>query len=142
MKAQDALYAEAEQVYRTYQAEFLKVIRAGGADKLTPGLQAVIGSKEVEQDILDQLVNFKARQLELDGAGATIKSATRKPTITKSGSVVAMSFCIDSTGSKILRKGKVVSRGIIGDETVFFGEVGKSLRMVAMESEERESCEG
>ena len=43
MKAKDALYAEAEQVYRTYQAEFLKVIRAGGADELTPGLESVSG---------------------------------------------------------------------------------------------------
>ena len=65
MKAKDALYAEAEQLYRTYQAEFLKVIRAGGSDKLTPELEAVIGSEDVEKAVVGQLKYFKDRGLSI-----------------------------------------------------------------------------
>ena len=36
MKAKDEQYAEAEKVYREYLAEYVRVMRAGGAKELPP----------------------------------------------------------------------------------------------------------
>ena len=113
-KMKDALYAEAEQVYRTYQAEFLKVIRAGGADQLTPELKVVVGSDDVEKAIVAELKNFKNSHLSITGPGAQIVDAVRKPGLVRGDSVVTMAFCIDSRKTKIRQKERVLAAAFWG----------------------------
>lgn len=131
MKAKDALYAEAEQVYRTYQAEFFKAIREGGSDRLTPGLQAVIGSKGVEAAVIAQLKYFKNRHLRVKGPGASVRSATRRPGLVKGSSLVTIDFCVDTRDTEIFRSGKFVRNGILAVDQVYFGRVEDVLKMTS-----------
>ncbi|MBK8446777.1 MAG: hypothetical protein IPL41_08910 [Micropruina sp.] len=140
MKAKDALYAEAEQVYRTYQAEFLKVIRAGGADKLTPGLEAVIGSEDVRKVVLGELQLFKQDRLSIKGPGAQIVEVVRRPSLIKGGSEVTLDFCVDSRATNIYQGSKKVNTGILARETTYFGHVDGNLRIVSIVGEEVKTC--
>lgn len=140
MKAKDALYAEAEQVYRTYQAEFLKVIRAGGADKLTPGLEAVLGSDDVRKVVAGELKLFKKDGLSIRGPGAKIVKATRRPSFLKNGSVATIDFCVDSRDTDIYEGSKRVNQGILGKDTTYFRQVDGSLKIVFIVGDEVKSC--
>lgn len=140
MKAKDALYAEAEQVYRTYQAEFLKVIRAGGSDKLTPGLQAVIGSKDVENVVRAELKRFKDRKLSIKGPGVQIGSVTRRPGLVKGDSLVTIVFCVDSRSTTIYRQSRKVATGRLGLETVYFGKHGDDVKIVFIQGKGVTKC--
>lgn len=139
-KAKDALYAEAEQVYRTYQAEFLKVIRAGGSDKLTPGLQAVIGSKDVENVVLGELKLFKKDGLRIVGPGAQVAKVTRRPSLVKGASLATLDFCVDSRSTSIFEGSRKVSSGILGKDTTYFGMVDERLRIVFIVGDEVKTC--
>lgn len=140
MKAKDALYAEAEQVYRTYQAEFLKVIRAGGADELTPGLESVSGSKDVRNVILGEIKLFKKDKLRIEGPGAQIVKVARRPGLVRGASEVTMDFCVDSRSTNILRGSKKLNTGILGRDTVYFGTVEGALRIVYIVGGEVKAC--
>lgn len=140
MKAKDALYAEAEQVYRTYQAEFLKVIRAGGADQLTPELKVVVGSDDVEKAIVAELKNFKNSHLSITGPGAQIVDAVRKPGLVRGDSVVTMAFCIDSRKTKIRQNGKSIGGGVLGVETTYFSRIDNTLKMTYIDGKEVKKC--
>lgn len=140
MKAKDALYAEAEQVYRTYQAEFLKVIRAGGADQLTPGLESVAGSQDVRTVILGELQLFKRDGLRIEGPGAEIVKVVRRPGLVRGASQVTMEFCVDSRSTNVFRGSKKVNSGILGRDTVYFGTVEGALRMVYIVGGQVKEC--
>ncbi len=140
MKAKDALYAEAEQVYRTYQAEFLKVIRAGGADKLTPGLEAVLGSDDARKSALSQLRTFKKRNVSIKGPGVQIVSVVRRPGLVRADSLVSMDFCVDSRSTRIYRNSKLVAAGSLGVETTYFGRVSNRLKITYIHGEGVDSC--
>lgn len=141
MKEKDALYAEAEQVYRKYQAEFLKVIRRGGGSRLSKGLKSVIGHPDVEAVVLSELRAFKDQGLRIKGPGARIVDAIRKPSRTKNGSSVAMEFCVDSRRTKVFESGKTRGTpGILASEMAYFATVEDAMRIVAISGQEVDKC--
>lgn len=140
MKAKDALYAEAEQVYRTYQAEYARVLRAGGSTRLSPELETTIGSPEVSKSILRGLKYFHDNGLRLRGDASVIASATRLPTKERNGSVVAMAFCVDGRKTTVYKGKKRQGSGLVGIDTVYFSLRDSDLRMTSFDSEEVASC--
>ena len=140
MKAKDALYAEAEQVYRTYQAEYAKVIRKGGSTTLSPGLKATIGSPEVSASVLRGLRYFHDNGLRLKGEASVIASAAREPSRDRGGSVVAMTFCVDGRKTTVFKGSKRQGSGIVGIDTVYFALRDGSLRMASVDSKVVSSC--
>lgn len=139
MKEKDALYAEAERVYRKYQAEVWKSAKSGGTEVLPKSLKSLIASEKVRAAVLAQLANVKARELIFKGE-EILRTAARLPDRTSSGSEVAMDFCTDSRKVKIIRMGKLVSNGRLGYETAYFAAVDGSLKIVDMSAREVSEC--
>lgn len=140
MKAKDALYAEAEQVYRTYQAEYAKVLRRGGSTKLTPGLEAVIGSTELKKVVVGTLINFKSEGLRIVGPGAQIRTVTRRPSLVKKDSLATVQFCLDSQDTATYRGSRKVYAGNVGTETAYFKNFSGGLRIIYIEGKRVQSC--
>lgn len=140
MKAKDALYAEAEHVYRMYKAEMLKTLKAGGATELPSSLAALIGTDSVRDDVLSYLRYFKENNMRVVGEGSTIEDAVRRPGPTKAGSIVTMSFCVDGRKTVVYRGAKkITGQGLLGIETAHFA--GDPLKIVAVDSKQVASCD-
>lgn len=141
MKAKDVLYAEAEQVYRTYRAELLKALKKGGASSLPAGMSNLVGNTEVSDGIVAYLRFFKKYGLRIAGDGSTVEAVKRLPSITKRGSRVTIAFCVDGRHVAIYQGSKKVkSEGAVNMETVYFG--GDPIKMVSVNTQKVDACEG
>lgn len=143
MKEKDALYAEAEQVYRKYKREMLKALQGGGATELSAGLKAVVAPGEVRDGILQNLRYFAKNNLRVVGAGSIVKSGVRRPGLIKRDSLVAMDFCVDGRETAVYQgKKRLKDQGSVAVDTVFFGDVSGHLKIVAASSKAVSSCDG
>lgn len=140
MKAKDALYAEAEQVYRKFTETLMARVRAGGASNIPPELAAMISGEELADSVVKRLVEVKREGLKFKGPGVKIVWAKRLPGREKGGSVVAMTFCGDSSELVVYKAGKRYGTGFIAEETVYFsGSVG-ALTMASLEYKDVSKC--
>ena len=117
MKAKDALYAEAEQVYRTYTAELMSLVRKGGSKSIPSSLQRLISGKELSDSVAQRLREVKEERLVFKGPDVRIVWAKRLPTRQKGGSVVAMKFCGDSSLG-------LSCGGLVEGSSLLLGQVG------------------
>ncbi len=122
MKAKDALYAEAETVYREYQAEYERVIRAGGASNSLRKLRGVLGDPEDSERACSR--NSRTSRLRPAHRGARDRgriSHRRRPGIEMNGSVVAMEFCMDASSTRVIEeKRREVRDGVIARDECYF----------------------
>ena len=141
MLAREALYRQAESVYRGYVAEYVRVMRSGGARELTPALKEVLADPELAKNTLAQLRQFKADGLRVAGPDPTITVATREPGLTMHGSSIAVRFCVDARSLAVYRGKTKRSELGVSRETMFFRAANADeLRIVAGTFEVVKSC--
>lgn len=139
--ARDALYERADAQYRAYLAEYIRILRAGGARELSPVLKRVLGDSELAKRALVQLRQFKSSRIHVTGADPYLAAAVRKPGEAKNDSTLALQFCVDARSLSVYRGSRKVNRLGVSRETVFFrADADGDLVIVAEMFEETESC--
>ena len=140
MKAKDALYAEAEAVYRAYWAEVIRIMRAGGTREPTEVLLRTTTGFH-QDDVMESLGELLEDGLRAKGDDPKIGWVKRLPGQTKEGSVVAISTCVDARGWGFYRQGQLVTPGRVGIDDLYFTKVDGSLRIMGADGEEAATCE-
>ena len=133
MKAQDALYLEAEQVYRAFSRERERVFRAGG---------------EADEQLLSQthgsateaVRDSHADRARFEGGSISIAWIRRNVGLSRDGSLVSLESCVDASSAAVFVDGKPDGPGLIVRERSFFGRVNGTLKMVALEYKVVDSC--
>ncbi|MEE9964516.1 MAG: hypothetical protein K4304_05410 [Propionicimonas sp.] len=124
---EDALYAEAEAVYRKYIAEDERIYRAGGVTAATPTLTATLTGPALTQ-ALDTYRDVAATSTRAVGGAFKIRYLHRAPQSIRAGSVAAVEACIDST-SVVFRSTTSNGPGGIGLERSQFSLTPNGLRI-------------
>lgn len=139
MKAKDALYAEAEAVYREYYAENIRISRTGGVTEPTEILlRTTTGS--VQENVMDVFRDMVKRGVRAKGNDPTL-AIDRAPGLERKGSLVALEVCADASGWAFYNGSKLVSQGRPARERVYFARSdGEQLKMTYTEGKWVESC--
>lgn len=139
MKAKDWLYAEAEAVYRQFFDESVRISRTGGVDKPT---QILLDT--TARDYLDNMMtifeSLHSRGVRAKGDDPLL-FVSRLPGVSKAGSIVALTVCIDSTGWAFFNGSKQTAPGRVGIDEVYFARVDQHLKIIGADGREAESCE-
>lgn len=139
MKAKDALYAEAEAVYRVFFAESVRISREGGIDEPTRAL--------LDTTTGDYLDNMMAIFADMHSRGVRAKGddpllfISRLPGVSKAGSVVALSVCIDSRGWAFFTDSVQTAEGRVGVDEVHFVRLDEALKIIGADGREASSCD-
>lgn len=143
MKAKDAQYAEAEEVYREFLREYTEVMRHGGSRELTPGLKKTMGDEELSNQIREQLRDFKSSGIHVEGPGVEVKTIVRKPSLTRNGATVTVEFCIDASQMVMYQGKRREGTWGLARDRIFFRPGGNagSLLMVGSDSVEVKTCD-
>ena len=133
MKAKDALYAEAEGVYRRLFDIRSTLTRSGspanGAfDQYATG-SALIALNEVA-----------GRGVRLEGGEINLAWLVRLPGLSLEGSEVALESCVDATSGTAIKNGTAVGRGSRARERTFFRHVDGKLKASASQYKEVDEC--
>ena len=138
MVKKDALYAEAEQLYRRLFAEETRLDKLGGAKKATPELEAILAETMLDQTVALQRENL-TEEYSFKGT-QTLDWIKRAPGVEIRGSLVAVAACRDATKVKLYRGGKYVGNGQAGTETVFAKYFDGQLKLFTVNFEGAPSC--
>lgn len=139
MVAKDKLYAEAEDVYRRFFAEDVRILRLGGLNDPSPVLLETSSGAFLD-DSMDYYRSLKKEQTRLVGGEIRLISLARAIGISKGDSVVAMKACIDATTTSMETDGKPAGRGRSGTDVLYFGPAGGPLRIQGADGAEGDSC--
>lgn len=139
MVAKDALYTEAEAVYRRFLAEDVRIMRAGGVSEPTKVLLETTTGAFLEDALLDY------RQLKRDGTTARGEDpdlvwVRREPGKSKMGSQVAMSTCVDGRGLEFRQADRAIGTGRIARDVTYFSRVKGDLKVIGADGEQVTSC--
>lgn len=138
MKAKDALYAEAEEVFREYFAENIRISRAGGVTEPTEViLKTTAGT--ARESVMAAFRGLAERQSRARGDDPTLK-VERAPGISKEGSIVALLVCADGSGWAFYEDGAEVSRGRPAEDRVYFSTVDGAMKMTYIEGRWVKTC--
>lgn len=140
MKAKDALYAEAEAVYRTAFAENIRISRAGGVTEPTEVMLQTMYGFYLE-DVLSLFQSQHERGTKARGKDPTIAEVKRLVGESKAGSIVALAFCVDATDWGFYQGDKRISAGSIAIDDTYFSRVNGDLKMIGADGRDVESCE-
>ena len=140
MKEKDALYAEAEQVYRKYTTLLMREMKAGGATRLPAELEALISGQDLNDSVLKRLREVRKEGLVVKGADVRIAWARRLPSLERDGSTVTMRLCGDASKLKAYKDGELVASGVVSEETVFFAGKAGDVTMLAIEYQDVKKC--
>lgn len=139
MKAKDALYAEAEAVYQRLFAENIRISRAGGTAEPTSVIL-----ETTEGAFRDNVMSI-FREMADEGTRARGEDPTlaieRAPGISKQGSIVALSICVNATRWAFYNGEKQVSQGRIGLDLVYFKRFDMTLKIIGADGRFVDSCE-
>lgn len=140
MKAKDALYTEAEAVYRKLFAESIRLNRAGGVSAPTEVMLSTTTG-----DYLDDLLASFRGQLERGsrarGDDPTIVWIQRLAGQSKAGSEVALAICVDSTGWGYYIGDERVTDGVIAIDETYFARFDGVMKAIGADGKETDSCE-
>ncbi|PKQ31258.1 MAG: hypothetical protein CVT62_10030 [Actinobacteria bacterium HGW-Actinobacteria-2] len=100
----DALYAEAEAVYRTQAAEDERISRAGGVDEATPVMLETLSGTALTQT-LDFYRSLKRDRIHMEGGAYQVVWIKRQPEKLKPGMAVAIQVCVDPGAARIVQAG-------------------------------------
>lgn len=123
---QDALYREAERVYRAFLAEDEKISRAGSL--ITPEFKQLIVSGLVAKYEATYKRNRDAGARMVDGS-VILRFVRPAPGKSYQGSVVALESCVDATSTKVMIGDKKVADGRKVHSFTYFAEQEGSLRL-------------
>lgn len=138
MKATDALYAEAEEVFRRFFEEDNR-IQLSGDYTITPIIQATTSGKFREKLVVvyGQLGEMK---ISGDGGEPELKWVHRQPDLSRGGSEVALETCVDATAVVVLEAGTPAGKGLVTRNTYFFSREGTELKIIEHEGSEAAAC--
>lgn len=142
MKRKDALYAEAETVFRRLTAEDERTAKLGGADELTPEYEALLGTEELRTQQTAILRADKKDGVRMISGAFKIEWIRRRPGVSMNGSVVSLEGCVDMASAVYVEKGKPGFHGDVLVETIHFGPVEGSLRAVQYQFRAVTKCAG
>ncbi len=136
-QARDALYAEAEAVYRRFWTESDRLY-ASESPEVTPEIEATTAGnflKYVEEEFA---APSYARRLS---GNTRLVRLERYVGVSRSGSIVSLNACWDSSGATFSpRNGDPATAGGAVDENVFFSRFDGVLKLVDAESEAVNQC--
>ena len=139
MKRKDALYAEAEQVFRRLIAEDERMYRGGGAEVLSAEYIAILGTQELRDEQLAISKSVRSDKIHTEGPFAVTK-IKGLPGLVLEGSEVAIQGCEDMTGARFYKAGVFDSHGRATTIKLFLARKDSSLVVVAVTSTPDKSC--
>ena len=139
MVKKDALYAEAEALYRRLFAEEIRLDKLGGAKAATSEFEAILAGSLLEQTIAIHRENYE-RDRRFTGR-QTLDWIRRAPGIETEGSLVAIIACRDATHGKTYEGKKYLGTGRAGTETVYAKHFDGQLKLFAVDSKELPTCD-
>lgn len=138
MVVKEALYAEAERVYREFYAEDVRIQWQSTEDVASEKLKQLVTG----QFLVDVEAAYRSqRKLGLTGAGAvpTLNWLKRAPAESVGGSLVALESCVDASSAEVLKEGKPFGRGVKTRNKYFFIRIdGRLLIHQALGAEVKE----
>ncbi len=139
MVAKDKLYAEAEAVYRKFFAEDERIYRAGGVDEPTPVLLETTTGRFLEDSmkLYRALVDHEAR---LSQGAPRLVSFERLPGVSREGSVVSVSACVDARSVVVKGRDGYETHGSLYIERLYFTAADHSLKVRSSQWKSLESC--
>jgi hypothetical protein len=138
---EDALYAEAEAVYRKYLAEHVRIYRAGGATTASPVMIETLTGEALEQ-ALETSRRIAANHTKAVGGEFKIGYLRRVPGETIGDSVVTWESCEDAT-SVTFKDDNPARHGGFSLERAYFSptEDGLKISSFTHSLSEVDSCE-
>ena len=138
MKAKDKLYAEAESVFREYFAENIRISRAGGVKEPTEVLLSTTSGAFLA-DVMQIFQDMVERDLRAKGDDPTIL-IRRLPGVSKAGSVIALTVCVDATRWAFFDGDNRVQQGRPAIDEIYFGHVDGTLKAIGADGRWVDSC--
>ncbi|MCE1175066.1 MAG: hypothetical protein LWW77_10725 [Propionibacteriales bacterium] len=135
----DALYAEAEAVYRRYLAEDERILRAGGVEEPTPVMLETL-SGDALSSAASVYVAFRKTGTRLEGGPVKLAWLKRRPDALRPGMKVAMQSCVDSNAAVLSSPGEADEPAGFTSDTMNFGVVDGVLRIVAVTGDPVPAC--
>lgn len=138
VEEQNRLTEEAIALYRRWIKESTRLYRAGGTNKATAEMKAIMAGDALKsglgifQDMEKAGIRATSGQVKIVHVGPNSSPA-------KEGSV-AIQSCIDGRSLKFVRAGKTISRGTTARENVVLRTVNGHLKLWTATSEEVTSC--
>ena len=136
-KKLDALYTEAENVYRRFVAEDVKLLRSGGLAE-GPVLDLIAGP------MIERYAQRKKEQHDLSitmTGDVVIGPVHRLPGYSYEGSEATLSTCLDGSGMVGYGPtGKNLGKGIVVVYNTYFKRVDGNLKLWWEKSQRAESC--
>jgi len=139
MVAKDALYAEAEAVYRKFLAEDTRIMRAGGVTEPTEVLLETT-SGEFLEDVMGIYRTARAKGLSARGSDPALVTFRRQPDRKKGESLVAATTCVDNGHLEYFENGKSLGRGTPTLDENYFSRVDGGLKLIGADGKQVESC--
>lgn len=140
MKAKDRLYAEAEAVYRQFWDEVVRIMRQGGATEPTKVLLMTTDGFQLE-DVMKNLSELVEDGTVARGEAPEIEWVRRLPGQSKSGSIVALSTCVDATGWGFYEGKELVIQGGVAIDEIYFRRIDGVLKIIGTDGDEVETCD-
>ena len=139
MKAKDALYAEAETVYREFFAESVRISRDGGVDQPTQTLLDTTAGDYLD-NMMDIFISLHNRGVRAEGKDPRLTIA-RLPGVSKAGSIVALTVCVDAREWAFFTGSEQTSQGRVGIDEVHFARFDRDLKIIGADGREAVSCD-
>ena len=102
---EDALYAEAEAVFRTFVAEDERIFRIGGAVKATPVIQETT-TGDFQKAKLTAYQTLRSTRTRLTIGTFKVAWVERTPALRASGSEAAIQYCLDASTARLATRGE------------------------------------
>ena len=139
MKEKDALYAEAEAVYRASFAESIRVSRDGGVEEATDIMLATSQGHFLQESV-ERARSLHERKVRAKGSDPRVVSVDRLPGPAKGGSVVAIRVCVDASGWGFYAGDELVTPGGVAIDDLYFRRFNGSLRIIGADGQDVDSC--
>lgn len=140
MVAKDALYAEAEAVYRRFLAEDVRIMRAGGVSEPSDEIRATT-AREFLSDVTAFYRGLRNDNARFRGGDFRLVELSRKAGISKGASLVTLESCVDARTAEIVKGGRSLRRGGVARDTFYFGRDAGRLKIIGADGHEVDSCE-
>ena len=136
MKKKDALYAEAERVYRAYVSEDKRLYQRGAL--IGPEMKALTAGSfltstaRVHREARDEGYVMQGGEFEIEWV--------KRLNETQSDSDLALRVCLDTSSTTVRQNGETVGPGAIIDQSVFFRKDSDNVKIWAAHSVEVTEC--
>lgn len=130
-------YAAAEKAYRTFRAEYNRVLRAGGAKKPTKIMKATAGG-----EYLDELMDVARAAEGLGDRQAGVERIVYVRPTGHASTEISLEVCEDSTETAIIAKdGKKLGSGDVLKASLLTKRIGKTWKVWSGQGQKVSSCD-